>query len=394
MAPEKERTPSRRRRPTRQQSGKNASSALQKRRAAAQAGKNGADNDPLAADLACAEKKLKDSLPAEALKLLNGFRGRQAHPQWGRAWYGYGLCRRELGEPARALEAWDEVLRQAALFTNTLCAAECRRAKADVWFEDLAEPDKALDGYLAARDALPPGKSDPALEQRIAQTLLALGRGAEARPLFEAFRAKESGDPLRVLHWDGLIALCNAPAAPPAARAAAERGADALRKVADVHFASERWGKASAIYLKAAKSAPGTETAAWSDMQRARCLACLNKPEKALGVYDLFKTRHAKSAWADDALLRAGVLCAGPMGDGKRGAGYFREILAAHPDGDRAETAYLYLATLAWWDGQWKEAERLHKAFLEKYPDNPFREEFLTVRLPAIAARKTVTDRR
>ena len=122
-------------------------------------------------------------------------------------------------------------------------------------------------------------------------------------------------------------------------------------------------------------------------MQRGRCLARLNKPEKALDAYDRFRTEYRRSAWADDALLRAGVLCAGPLGDAKRAGGYFREILAAHPDGDQAEAAFLYLATLAWWNGEWAEAGRLNRAFLEKYPDSPFREEILSVRLPAIARR-------
>ena len=170
-----------------------------------------------------------------------------------------------------------------------------------------------------------------------------------------------------------------------------ERKAGLLRKVADVHFAAERWDKAAGVYLKAAKAAPGTETAAWSDMQRARCLAQLNKLSKALDVYDSFKTEHRESAWADDALLRAGVLCAGPMGDAREGARYFREILASHPDGDQAEAAFLYLATLAWWGGEWAEAERLNRAFLEKYPGSPFRDEILSVRLPAIARKSAVS---
>ena len=94
-----------------------------------------------------------------------------------------------------------------------------------------------------------------------------------------------------------------------------------------------------------------------------------------------------------DALLRAGVLCTGPMGDAKKGEAYFREILAAHPDGDQAETAFLYLATVAWWTGEWVAAERLHRAFLAKYPDSPFKEEFLTLRLPAIAAKQFMAQR-
>lgn len=157
-----------------------------------------------------------------------------------------------------------------------------------------------------------------------------------------------------------------------------------------MHAAAERWDKAEPIYRRAAKAAPGAEAAAYSDMQRARCLARGDRPERALRVYDLFRKEHAGSAWADDALLRAGVLCAGPLDDAEKAGRYFREILQNHPGGDRAETAALYLATLAWWTGEWREAERLHRAFLEKYPASPFREEFLTLRLPAIAARKAV----
>lgn len=351
-------------------------------RAAVEAG------DPLAADLARAERSLRGGDHAEALRLFSRFRGRQAHSQWGRAWYGYGLCRRALGELGKALDVWDEVLRQSSLFTNTLRTAECRLAKADTWLEDLADPAKALEAYDAARAALPPLPPDPALERGRALALLALGRGAEARPLLEAFRAEEAADPLRVLHWDGLLALCDAQGPLPEARTPEERRAAALLRVADVHFAAERWDKAAGIYRKAAGAAPGTEAEAFAHMQRARCVARGNKPEKALPIYNLFRKEHAKSVWADDALLRAGVLCAGPLGDPERGAEYFRELLSTHPDGDRAETARLYLATLAWWTGKWAEAERLHKAFMERYPESPFLEEFLTVRLPAIAARK------
>lgn len=158
----------------------------------------------------------------------------------------------------------------------------------------------------------------------------------------------------------------------------------ALRlRLADVFFASEEWKHAEPLYARASK-APAADDPARAALQRARCLARLGDPEKALSVYDLFRTEHRKSAWADDALLRAGVLCAGPLGDPGRGKKYFREILAEHPDGDRAEAALLYLATLSWWEGRWDEAERLNRAFLNKYPASPFREEILTVRLPAI----------
>jgi len=59
-----------------------------------------------------------------------------------------------------------------------------------------------------------------------------------------------------------------------------------------------------------------------------------------------------------------------------------------HPKGDRAETALYYLATLALWGQNWKEAERLHKEFLKQYPESLFLKEVINDRLPAIAKRR------
>jgi len=58
-------------------------------------------------------------------------------------------------------------------------------------------------------------------------------------------------------------------------------------------------------------------------MQTARCQAYQNQRDRALKTYNLFLSDYSKSLWADDALLKAGVLCTGPMGDSARGAKYF-----------------------------------------------------------------------
>ena len=58
------------------------------------------------------------------------------------------------------------------------------------------------------------------------------------------------------------------------------------------------------LYLKAAKAAPASETAAWATLQRARCLANLDRRDKALDIYDLFKKDYRKSGWADEGSLR------------------------------------------------------------------------------------------
>jgi len=59
-----------------------------------------------------------------------------------------------------------------------------------------------------------------------------------------------------------------------------------------------------------------------------------------------------------------------------------------HPKGDRAETAFYYLATLALWGQNSKEAEKLHKEFLKQYPESLFVKEVINDLLPAIAQQK------
>jgi len=51
----------------------------------------------------------------------------------------------------------------------------------------------------------------------------------------------------------------------------------------------------------------------------------------------------------------------------------------------KCETAFYYLAL---WGREWKEAERLHKDFLQKYPKSLFVKEVINDRLPAIAQKK------
>jgi len=351
--------------------------------------KTKSSTDPLSDDLLAAESKMRQGDYASALKLLGRFRGKQStNPGWGRAWYNYGLCLRMLGEPEKALQSFEEVTRHADLFESTLYAPQCRRAIADLWFEDFAKPEKALPVYQEIRAALPEGRPDLALEKSIALALIAMGRGAQAKPTLMEFRKKELADPFRTRYWDNLIALCDAPAGLSGLKTAAEREAETYSRIADIHFTAENWVKAEYLYKKAQKSAPRSETAAFATMQTARCLAYQNQRDRAIKTYNLFLSDYSKSLWADDALLKAGVLCTGPMGDSARGAKYFQKIIDDHPKGDRAETAFYYLATLAHWGQNWKEAERLHKEFLKQYPESLFVKRSLITAFPLSRKRK------
>lgn len=345
--------------------------------------------DPLLIALERAERNFEQKRYTDAHRDFLQFQNRQTHPLWGRAWYGYGRATLALGDTERALNAWDEVIRRTATFPNTLCGAECRYARADFFFEDLAEPAKALPDYLALRGLTPPGaRPDKALEQRIGMTLLALGRGAEAKLIFNTLKETEADDPVRALFWEKLIALCDKPQ-PALTSMDSTRRANALRDVADIHFTAERWRLAESTYRKAIRASVKGDDAAWCEMQCARCLAYQGDYRGALTIYDKFKRDYQKSIWASDALLRAGVLCAGPMDNLANAVRYFKDLLEICPSGRRAEDALLHLASLTWWSGEWKEAERLHREFLRKYPQTPLKEEFEAFRLPLIAQKKT-----
>ena len=344
--------------------------------------------DPLLLVLERAENHFGQKRYTDALRDFLQFQNRQIHPLWGRAWYGYGRTALMLGDTERALNAWDDVIRRAASFPDTPCGMESRYARADYFFEDLVDPAKALPDYLALRDMIPPKRRpDKALEQRIGMVLLALGRRAEAKVIFSALKGAEAQDPVRASFWDRQIALCDKPQ--PVLSPTTNRRANALWTVADIYFIAEQWQLAERTYRKALNADLKGEDAAWCEMQLARCLAYRGDHKGALAIYDSFKTKHRKSVWASDALLRAGVLCAGLLGNVKRASGYFRDTLEISPNGACAEQAFFYLATLAWWNGQWQEAERLHREFLKKYPNTPFKEEFETARLPAILRRQT-----
>ena len=69
----------------------------------------------------------------------------------------------------------------------------------------------------------------------------------------------------------------------------------------------------------------------------------------------------------------------------------FAKIVADYPESDNAEAAFFYLATTAWWSKQWDEAERLHKAFLEKYPKSAMNDLIRDRILPAIAGKTLET---
>ena len=118
--------------------------------------------------------------------------------------------------------------------------------------------------------------------------------------------------------------------------------------------------------------------------QKGRCWNQARQYRKALRCYDAFLTAYKGSQYADDALLRAGVIHVGPLHDAARGARLYTTILERYPDSNAAETALYHLATLAFWDRDWERARALYRRVLETWPEGPYARFLMGERLPAL----------
>ena len=350
------------------------------------------DADPLLPAIERGMKLMDEKKYALAAKEFQRFRGQEANPQWGRAWYGLGTCLRETGEPIKALAVWNEVWSRSLLFTNCLCGAESRKAAGDAYLEDCADADNALSCYVEVLKTKPELASNEKFDLNQAVCLLALGRSDEAKTIFLKRKGLVQGDKFWECYWNGMLSLCDGTRIQLLKTTGViDRKARTRLVLGDSFFMADQSGKALKQYRIAASLASDPETLAYCNMQAGRCLAMNGNVRTALKAYDEMVSKYPKSGVADDALLRAGVLCAGPLGNLKEASRYFAKIVADYPESDNAEAAFIYLATTAWWSKQWDEAERLHKAFLEKYPKSAMNDLIRDRILPAIAGKTLET---
>ena len=354
--------------------------AAQAARGAAQA------RDPALAELDRAETLLAQGRYDAAAKGFAAFGDHRRHSLWGRAWFGMGRARHALGDTEGALAAWDDLWHRSLAETNVLCAAQARRAAGDAWLDDLGDPARALQAYdeAAARSAF----ADAAFDLNRGLALLMLGRAPEAAAVFAHRRDAAGDDKAEFLRWDHLIGECAAGrlAPPPRGLLPAERRARADMALADGLLAVGEPARALRLYRRAAAPLVGREGADHCDLQTALTLAALGRTKDALTLYARFGREHSRSPLAPAALLYAGTLCASPRaGNFKEAREWFSLAIQNHPGTREAEAAAFYTATLAWRGRQWTEAEKLHKAFATSHPDSPLARVALDERLPSIA---------
>ncbi|MBQ7189950.1 MAG: tetratricopeptide repeat protein [Kiritimatiellae bacterium] len=331
-----------------------------------------------------AERLIAQEEYGKALKILAPFRTQTADPQWWKASWLYGRCVRMEGDPKKAVTVWDEVIFRSAVLTNAIARERCQLAKADTLFEDFGEAERALKlyGEIPVTDG-----NCRDVVRGVVLAKLVLGRNEEAKRYLDDMSEKWE---IPADDVQGLARAYRGGEEPFRFDEGKIRDAPASRvlfRAADLNFFSKNYERAGRLYAKLAKQAKLQDLEAYATMRRGECYYYLGKMGKVLPIFNLFLTRYRKTEWADEALLLAGCVAAGPLNDAKLSAKYLRHVMREYPKTDTAEVAWIYLATLAWWTEDWKEAERLHLEFLKLYPGSRFRQTVEDCRLPAIRAK-------
>lgn len=350
------------------------------------------NENPLAGKLVQAEQVAKAGHHIDAVRIFNEFSRQQSNPLWGRAWYGLGKSLYALRQTQRALDAWGDVARLATLFTNISHVAECQEARGNIFLEDFGDPGRALTEYQSAYKHSTKDSFKRSMEENIALCQLATGASSDALPFFEKrlADATRKDDASGIMIYRRLVRLCNQSSIQRTGlRSSTGETTWRLLGSADILFAAGNVEKADILYLRAAEDLTmNPELLAETEMQHARCLALQQKYVQSIQSYELFMDRHKKATCAPLALIRAGVLCAGPMNDNQKVIRFFSHVAVNYPKTPYAEQADIYIATLALWDGKWSRAETLFLLFLKKYPESSMTQKIRDVCLPSIQKRR------
>ncbi len=347
---------------------------------------------------------------------LKGFRRIERNLTRGdgydRALFRLGQCQAALGHAQTALASWDRVLILVRMNQPCEYADDSLLAQADTWLNALGKPDKAIRCCEALREEYPLSELMPQADYIMGMAYFYQGDLERALALFECELARRHAGLVRrtaesvimescwdhvaemeshsqpVTGLERLVAACrdkNLAACLGAELQAAARTGP-LIKLGDMQFAAKEYAKALRSYKKAADEKSGGETAAYAMLQMGRCYNQLRQYRLALTCYKQFQGKYQASQYADDALLRAGVIYVGPLHDMRSGAEMYQLVLDRYPDSNEAETAMYHLATLAYWQNDLHQALDLYRQTAESWPNGKYYAFLTTQRLPELTA--------
>ena len=329
---------------------------------------------------------------------------------YDRALFRLGQCQAALGDEREALASWDRILALARMKQPCDYADDSLLAQADTWLNAIGNPDNALKCCRALQSEFPRSDLLQQAEHIVGMAHFYRGDLDQARIIFERELARQNAELARrqaedstwetesgktaevtsagrpITGLDRLVAACRDRklAAHLGARfKAAARSAPMIR-LGDMQFASKEYGKALRSYMKAAREKWGSESAAYAMLQAGRCHNQLRQYRQALLCYEEFMTKYKDSEYADDALLRAGVIYVGPLHDMKSGAEMYKMVLERYPDSNEAETALYHLATLAYWQKDWRRALALYRQTAETWPKGKYCEFIASKKMPEL----------
>ena len=336
-------------------------------------------------DLKAGQMAMVGGNMSAAIKAFSAVRDAGASPEFESALLFLGRVYEQLGKENEALAAWNLALKNG---TNALWLDDSLLAKGKLLLDVKAEETAAAKQFRELIENYPESPLVSEAYARLGLSLLFQGLSKEAEAaILKAKETRKTGPPDPWDPLDRLLNVCAGDASLWPRQDTLRMDAKTARwnRLADLLFAARDYEKARRHYEHVAKNATDREAAARALLQAGRCWKQLRRYDKALDCFERFLTSpYDKSEFADDALLRAGVIYVGPLRQSRKGEELYETILEKHPGGDYAELAELYLCTLSYWDRDWKKALTMHEAFIKRYPRSDNSQFVMMERLPEI----------
>jgi len=99
-----------------------------------------------------------------------------------------------------------------------------------------------------------------------------------------------------------------------------------------------------------------------------------------------------RASWADDVLLRRGIVAYSCQDRPEEALAHYRRIQRDHPRSDKVEQATYFIAVLHHWEGRYDAGERYYRAFLRRYPDSMFAGPVRHNHLPELARERAEAE--
>lgn len=325
------------------------------------------NTNPIAEKLTHAEALLRNGKVDEALKAFQSYQLRKTDSNYCRYAYELGSVYNAKGDIKEAVKIWNRLWQESKTSTNRTYSAKARCAVADIMLEEEHNAKEAAKMYEEALSTSSEiGNILVFSNYAIALTLAGRIKDAEDVLSKHEVKAEKQGNTEDVLYWRNLASRLNAREIPVFDEKASNqyRMAYYLLRLADGQLS--RYPKKALENYKRVAKLPVKEFRDTAIFGMANAYIALKDKSKALKTIRQFTLLPLSSSpLASRALLMGGTFSASPLvNDVKSAKEYFAITSSQYPGSKEAMVAEYYLATLAWKEKKWSEAEKLHRDFI------------------------------